>query len=426
MELKPGYKKTEVGVIPEDWEVRSLSRLGTFRGGNGFSIIFQGSLSGDYPFFKVSDMNNDGNELYMRNANHWISEEVRKKLSANKFPAGSIVFAKVGAAIFLERKRLLIQESCLDNNMMAFTLYDSRSNERYFHYMFLRINLGKLVSTTALPSLSAREIGDLRIPLPPITEQTAIATVLSDTDALIESLEQLIEKKRLIKQGAMQELLTGKRRLPGFAQKTGDKHTEVGVIPEDWEMRSLGEIATIRDGTHQTPKYVAYGVPFYSVENVTNDDFTNTKFISFEEHKNLSKSFKIEKGDILMTRIGSIGECKLIDWDVEASFYVSLALLKINKGIFSSFIFHVTRSLFFKNEIEKNSLQLATPKKINLGPISKIKIVFPKDFYEQEIIASVLSDMDKEIRFLEEKLSKYRQIKQGMMQELLKGRIRLV
>ena len=114
--------------------------------------------------------------------------------------------------------------------------------------------------------------------------------------------------------------------------KQGYKQTDIGLIPIDWEVKTLGEIAVVRDGTHQTPTYVDYGVPFYSVESVTNNNFTNTKFITEEAHKILTKTFKIEKGDILMTRIGSIGDCKLIDWDVNASFYVSLALLKIKSN----------------------------------------------------------------------------------------------
>ena len=101
MELRPGYKRTEVGVIPEDWQVLPASDVGAFRGGNGFPLVFQREKNGDYPFYKVSDMNNEGNETFMSQSNYAISEETRKKLRATVFPVGSIVFAKVGAAIFL-------------------------------------------------------------------------------------------------------------------------------------------------------------------------------------------------------------------------------------------------------------------------------------------------------------------------------------
>ena len=195
------------------WEVGKLADFGVFRSGNGFPLTFQGCKSGDYPFFKVSDINNRGNELLLKGANHWINEDMRRALGSTIFPAGSVVFAKIGAAIFLERKRLLSQESCLDNNLMAFSLTASGASEKFFYYLFLRVELGKLVSATALPSLSGREIGAICVPLPPLDEQQAIVTVLSDMDAEITALEHRLEKVREIKQGMMQQLLTGRVRL---------------------------------------------------------------------------------------------------------------------------------------------------------------------------------------------------------------------
>ena len=181
--------KTRLPGFNGEWELGKLADFGVFHSGNGFPLVFQGRQSGDYPFFKVSDLNNKGNELLLKSANHWISEDVKRTLGATKFSAGSIVFAKISAAIFLERKRLLSRESCLDNNMMAFSLTAPEPYEQFFHYLFLRIELGKLVSTTALPSLSSREIGAISVLLPPPDEQ------------------------RAIKQGMMQQLLTGRVRL---------------------------------------------------------------------------------------------------------------------------------------------------------------------------------------------------------------------
>ena len=195
------------------WERGILADFGVFQSGSGFPLAFQGHQSGDYPFFKVSDLSGEGNQLFMNRANHYISEDVRRKLGAIRFKPGSIVFAKIGAAIFLERKRLLSQESCLDNNMMAFTLTNDFACPRFFHYIFLHIELGKLVSTTALPALSGRHIGAVSILIPPLAEQQAISSILSDMDAEIAALEQRRDKTRAIKQGMMQQLLTGRVRL---------------------------------------------------------------------------------------------------------------------------------------------------------------------------------------------------------------------
>lgn len=206
--------------------------------------------------------------------------------------------------------------------------------------------------------------------------------------------------------------------------RPGYKQTEVGVIPEDWDVKLLGDIATVRDGTHQTPKYVPVGVPFYSVEHVTSGNFVDTKFISYEEHRFLTRSYKIERGDILMTRIGSIGDCKLVDWEVDASFYVSLALLKI-KGASAPFVAQYSNSNAFKVQVELHSLASAIPKKINLGPISEVLVALPPTLEEQSAIATALSDVDALLAAQDALIAKKRACKQGAMQELLTGKRRL-
>lgn len=203
----------------------------------------------------------------------------------------------------------------------------------------------------------------------------------------------------------------------------GYRQTELGILPVSWSVSLLGDLAKIHDGTHQTPKYVSEGVPFYSVEHVTSGNFTDTKFISEKEHKFLTRSFKMEKGDVLMTRIGSIGDCRLIDWNVDASFYVSLALLKIY-GAHAPYIAQYSNSTAFKQEVELHSLPSATPKKINLGPISRIRIAIPP-IQEQRAIATALSDVDALLDGLTRLIAKKRNLKQATMQQLLTGQTRL-
>jgi type I restriction enzyme, S subunit len=205
--------QTRLPGFQEEWDTVKAGDIGQFRGGNAFPIKFQGAASGEYPFFKVSDMNNTGNETFMQTANHYISEALRRQLGATAFPAESIVFAKVGAAVFLERKKLLSRASCLDNNMAAFTLTASRADVRFVHHMLLNTKLGSLVSTTALPSLSGSVLASIELRLPSLPEQTAIATVLSDMDAELSAVEARRTKTHALKQAMMQELLTGKTRL---------------------------------------------------------------------------------------------------------------------------------------------------------------------------------------------------------------------
>jgi type I restriction enzyme, S subunit len=217
------------------------------------------------------------------------------------------------------------------------------------------------------------------------------------------------------------------RKTQQISTKLENNITEVGKIPNDWELLKLEDVCeSINDGTHFTPKYKIDGVPFYSVENVTNKNFSDVKFISKQEHDILIKRCKPEQNDILLTRIGSIGETKLIDWDINASIYVSLGLLKIDKKkIDVNYLYAYTKSNLFKNSVKKRSLTNATPQKINMGDIGKVPIPTPKQNSEQILIAKSIIDSIN----LEEKLSelivKKKNIKRGTMQEFLTGKRRL-
>ncbi|RKZ56825.1 MAG: restriction endonuclease subunit S [Candidatus Parabeggiatoa sp. nov. 2] len=410
MELKDGYKKTDIGIIPVDWEVVSLKSLccvpmqnGVFykpsSKGKGVRLVNVGDL------YRTTPIDVENLELFD------ATDEEKKRFKVENgdlfFTRSSVVPSGIAHCNIYQK----IDSGCVvfDSHIIRIRS-DFRKVDAHFLYRFCLSKVARtyLVAhskTATMTTIDQGVLGKCPVVLPTKKEQKAIAEVLSDTDNLIRALEKRIAKKCLIKQGAMQKLLTPK---------------------EDWEVKKLGEICDVRDGTHQTPNYVEIGIPFYSVENVTKNDFKNTKFISESEHNFLTKNWKIEKGDILMTRIGSIGDCKFINWNVNASFYVSLALLKMKKGFSGQFLTQYSNSEFFKKEIELNSLSSAIPKKINLGQISNVKVIIPLNYEEQTHIATILSDMDSEIEALEKKRAKYKLLKQGLMQNLLTGKIRLI
>ena len=384
--IPKGYKQTEVGVIPEDWEVDKIKNLAHITTG---SKNTQDRIdSGEYPFF--------------------VRSQTVERINSYSFDGEAVLTAGDGVGT---GKVFHYIKGKFDFHQRVYKVSDFKDKlDGYYFYLYFSNNfynrIMQMTAKSSVDSVRMEMIADMQIPLPHTkAEQTAIAAALNDADALITQLEKLIAKKRNIKQGAMQELLKPK---------------------EGWEVKTLGDMAEIKDGTHQTPKYFDSGIPFYSVENVTANDFINTKYISQREHDFLTKNWKIEKGDILMTRIGSIGDCRYVNWDVNASFYVSLALLKVKNKYSAKFICQYSKYSYFKREIEINSLLFAYPKKINLGQISKVKLVIPKSIEEQASIAQILSDMDAEIEALEKKLDKYKMLKQGMMQNLLTGKIRLV
>ena len=190
-----------------------------------------------------------------------------------------------------------------------------------------------------------------------------------------------------------------------------------------WGQKKLGTITEIFDGTHQTPQYVKEGVPFYSVEQVTADQFSDTKSISEESFEQENKRVKLEEGDILMTRIGSVGVAKLINWDVRASFYVSLALIKKSPNFSSQYLVQHIKSQNFQRELWKRTIHVAFPKKINLGEIGKCIVRLPSK-EEQQKIASFLSSVDTKIEQLSKKKELLELYKKGMIQKFFSQEIR--
>ena len=392
MELMPGYKRSDVGVIPDDWDCLRACEFGFFKGGSGFPLWAQGQRTGEYPFFKVSDMNNEGNETFMTAANHYVSEQTRKHLGAQVFPADSIVFAKVGAAVFLERKKILGQPSCIDNNMAAYVLDASRADVRFVHSMLLMKKLGALVATTALPALNGKQLGEMVLALPPLPEQRVIAAALSDVDALLATLDQMIAKKRDLKQATMQQLLTGKTRLPGFSG--------------EWEVKRLGEVCRITTGKKDVNEGHPDGqFPFFTCSR--SHTFCNV--------------FSFDTEAILIAGNGDVGNLHYFYGKFEA--YQRTYVLYD----FSIQVGYLWQQLNYNlgNSLGLGKIGSSIPY-IKMENLTGFEFGSPVDTSEQTAIATVLSDMDAELSALEARRDKTRNIKQAMMQELLTGQTRLV
>ena len=399
-------------MIPEDWEVKDVGRISSLKNGYSFKSNSYNPL-GKYKIITISNVQ-DG---------YFYTEECNKIATIptdlqphQELTIGDILISMTGN---VGRVCIVNEINCLLNQRVGKLIPNSDINSSFFYHLLrtsrFRATLIENAKGGAQGNLNIEDIYSFSFSLSPlVSEQSAIATVLSDTDSLIESLEQLIAKKRLIKQGAMQELLTGKRRLPGFAQKSGYKQTEVGVIPEDWETKNLGDISEIVMG--QSPSSLNYnskgeGLPL--IQGMA--DISDRKTIKRIFTREISKLGKV--GDILMSVRAPVGEIAKTMFDV-----------CLGRGVCAirhptEFLYHYLISQEQKwKKISKGS----TFDSINSDDVKELIIVFPSNSNEREAIATVLSDMDEEITSLEDKLSKLRQIKLGMMQELLTGRIRLV
>lgn len=416
-QIKKGYKETEVGIIPEDWECFQWKDIARFQ--QGYQIFLEDQIKSQLPgynrYLYITDFYSDSNMLYVEDSENYYH-------ISNK----DICIANTGASA---GKAFRGQNGILSNNMFK-VFMGSKINEDFAWCYFNSPQYGKQLeehlNSAGQPHVGHKNMGNMRICLPKsLSEQQKIATALSDIDSLISLLEEQIQKKKNIKQGAMQQLLTGKRRLPGFAKSNKTKQTELGEIPEDWEIKSIGSICN----------NFSYGV---GAEAIKYDG--SNRYIRITDIDDESRIFKpdpltspsfitensyVNEDDILIARTGnSVGKSYLFTENdgklIFAGFLMRIHVCSEN----SKFIFFNTLLTRYKEWVVAESMRSGQPG-INLGQIKTYLIACPSR-EEQKAIANFLSDMDTEINELESKLSKYRELKTGMMQQLLTGKIRLV
>ena len=432
MEVKPGYKQTEVGVIPGDWEVKPANQLGApVRGGSprpaGDPRYFNGSY---IPWLTVAALTNiPASQLVVSETATCLTEE--GSLHSRTLTVGTLIIANSGATLGVAK--ILGVKCCANDGIAALLNLGTRISTHYLaHFINTKTSyLRDIVATgNGQPNLNTELIGNFKIPLPPTkAEQEAIAEALSDTDAFIESIEQLLAKKRQIKQGAMQELLTGKKRLPGFSGAGWNK-TEVGDLPSDWRVVAIGLIAQVKTGPFGSSlherDYVDDGTPIITVEHLGEDSVThaNLPMVSEADRRRLD-AYSLEQGDVVFSRVGSVDRNALVT-AAESGWLFSGRLLRLRASsgvVHTKYLSYQFHSEPFKQRVRTVAVG-QTMASLNTQILKRVLVALPP-VAEQTAIASILSDMDAEIAALGAKLAKARAIKQGMTQELLTGAIRL-
>jgi len=401
--VKPGYKKTEVGVIPEDWKFMRFEDVMTgFFSGQTPSRLKPEYYKGEIPWITSTELNYN----IITDTNEKITESAVKSKNLKKLPKGTFLFAITGLEAEGTRGKCALtgieattNQSCmvLFPNQELITLYIFYYYEKFGDWYAINYCQG-----TKQQSYTGKTAKKLPIAYPPsITEQRAIAAALSDADGLIGALETLIAKKRAIKQAAMQQLLTGRTRPPGFAGEWETKRLETVVecldnlrIPLNEKQRAA------MPGPY--PYCGANGILDYVNEFVVDDDVILIAEDGgyFDEYAHRPIAYRMS-GKIWVNNHAHI--------------------LKARTDFSQGFLFY---SLVHKNIMPY--LASGTRAKLNKSEMNKIEVYLPLDRGEQESIATVLSDMDAEIAALEQRLEKAQQIKQGMMQQLLTGKVRLV
>lgn len=407
--VKQGYKQTDVGVIPEDWSCAKIEDIATIL---MCKRIFadQTTENGEIPFYKIGTFGKEADAYISRS----LYNEYRNRFSFPK--KGDVLISAAGTlgrTVVYDGKDAYFQDSNIvwldiDKNVLC--------NEYLNHYY--RVIKWASSEGSTIARLYNGIIYATNIALPPLDEQKRIAEALSDVDSMISSLEKLIAKKKAVKQGAMQELLTGKKRLAGFAG--------------EWKDFTIGKMGEFYSGLSGKSKKDfdcgnAYYITFLNV--LSNVKIDTSILASVDVRENESQNI-VRKGDLFFNTSSEtpeeVGMCAVLDEELENTY--------LNSFCFGFRLFDDAHNPLFLSYYLNSSVgrkimsilaQGATRYNLSKNNFAETVIKLPTK-EEQTAIASILSDMDNEIEALEQKLEKTRQIKQGMMQQLLTGKIRLV
>lgn len=420
MVTKHKMKNTEIGLLPEDWDVKSLSEIGVFS--KGFGITRDQAQSGNIPCIRYGEIYTTHHN-YIRRFCSYISQEIAN--TSTKLKTGDILFAgsgetkeEIGKAVaFVGREDayaggdiiILSPKINVSSLFLGFVLNNESSVKQ-------KSSLGQ---GDAVVHIHAKELAGVLVPFPNHNEQHAIASVLSEMDTMILRLEQAIAKKKMMKEGAMQQLLTGKVRLKGFM--------------EPWVEKSMMEIGQTYNGItgkgkadfgHGNSKYITF-LNILNNPSINLDELESVDIDPINDGQN-----EVRKGDLFFNTSSEtpedVGTCSTLMHDIENVYLNSFCFgfrLKDSEisGLFMSY--------YFRSEIGRREMttlaQGATRYNLSKENFYKIIVRVPKTKEEQNAITKVLATMDSEISALEAERDKYISIKQGMMQKLLTGQIRL-
>ena len=414
--MKAGYKQTEIGLIPDNWNIISIRDAQLDISDGNYSSKYPSSQ--DFQTFGVPFIraNNIKNMIVVDTDMRHISANLHSELLKGHLKANDILITtrgEIGQIAIVPDRHI---GSNINAQLVRLGSSNSKFNFRYLAYYLLsdrsQSQLQYLQTGSALKQLPVNRLKQLLLVAPPLPEQQAIAEALSDVDLLIASLDQLIEKRRALKTATMQQLLTGKTRLAGFSG--------------DWETKRLGEATNLQNGyAFKSNTYSEFGdYKIITISNVQDgyldcDNFSKTPYLPTD----LQPHQKLKLQDILISMTGNVGRVCRVS---ATNCLLNQRVGKLSaERISDEFLFHTLKDQVFIKTMIDRAKGGAQPN-LSSSDILSYEFRCPADIAEQQAIAEVLSDMDAELTELAHRRDKTIALKQGMMQELLTGRTRLI
>lgn len=401
---KPNYR---FQGYTDAWKQRKLGEIGHAKSGVGFPENEQGGKKG-IPFFKVSDMNTDGNENELIVANNYVTDEQisrRKWRVITEVPA--IFFAKVGAAVMLNRKRLIRHPFLLDNNTMTYIFNKSQLDSDFGKILFEKIDLTKLTQVGALPSYNSSDVENINIYIPSLPEQEAIGTFFSTLDQHITLHQRKLDMLKEQKKTYLKLLFPAKGQTKPALRFQG--------FEDDWEIKRISDIGDIVTGntpsTSNEDYYSKEGMMWVTPTDIDDLIITDTNKKLSPEGEKVSRI--VPANSILVTCIASIGKNTLL---LEAgSFNQQINAVVPNQSLYHPY-FLLTQSYFW-SESMKRIAPAATMQIINKNEFSNITVPLPS-LPEQEAIGTFFQTLDQAIALVEDKLASLKEMKKALLRKL--------
>lgn len=417
-------KEEQPYKIPSNWCWSYWKYCGKFIAGNGFKNIYQGFTQYDIPYYKVGSLKfcDEGN--YLIDETNTINEEIRTKLKAVKIPVNSIIFAKIGEAIKLNRRCLNKIECCIDNNLMAFI------SEKYFYkYIFYwtkSLNFYELTNATTVPALRKTDLENIPIPLPPLNEQQRIVNIIESLFAKLDRAKELIENTlaqfEQNKMAILHKAFTG--------ELTAKWRKENNIDLSSWQDYQLKDICEkITDGTHNSPINTDLGDYMYiTAKNIKEEgiDLSKITYVSSDIHEKIYARCNVEFGDVLYIKDGATTGIATINTIKEQfSLLSSVAVLKPKKNkLLAKYLVYKLNSNEVRNMMINNMSGVAITR-LTLTKIKQAKMKFPTIEEQQEIVNildKLLAKYNK-IKNLEQQLEKIELLKKAILAKAFRGEL---
>lgn len=422
-----------IGEIPQGWNLCRIKTLFEIIGGNGFKEHLQGNESGDYPFYKVSDIN--GDSTHSGRAANYITSLTAKEYAFNLVPSKSIIMSKIGEALKKNHRKISSTDCFIDNNLQALVPI-ADIDEVFYYYVLCCINMEWFDNGGTIPSVNNQKLRDFKIPLPTKNQQISIGQRIqkkcAEIDALIAAKEKTNALLKERRQSIIYEAVT--KGLDPTAPMKDSGVEWIGKIPEGWSVgKTIYALSMpITDGPHETPELLNDGIPFVSAEAVSSGngriDFDHIRgFISKEYYEECSKKYKPQINDIYMIKSGATtGKVALVDTDRIFTIWSPLAVFRADDERCNyRYLFYFLQSDAYQKQVE-TKWTYGTQQNIGMRSLEKLLMCFPP-VDEQVAIADHLDKscdhIGELIRINDAAIQQLKEYRQSLIYEAVTGKI---